>query len=32
MSNVLTEELAEVSVESGMLLVIHTNVEELGEL
>jgi thiamine pyrophosphokinase len=31
-SNVLTEELAEVSVESGMLLVIHTHVEEPGEL
>jgi thiamine pyrophosphokinase len=29
MSNVLTEEHAEVSVESGMLLVIYTNVEEL---
>jgi len=31
-SNVLIEEHAEVSVEDGMLLVIHTNVEELGEL
>jgi thiamine pyrophosphokinase len=31
MSNVLTEEHAEVSVESGMLLVIYTNVEELKE-
>jgi hypothetical protein len=29
MSNVLTEEHAEVSVESGMLLVIYTNAEEL---
>jgi thiamine pyrophosphokinase len=29
-SNVLIEELAEVSVEGGMLLVIHTDVEELG--
>jgi thiamine pyrophosphokinase len=31
MSNVLTEEHAEVSVESGMLLVISTNAEELKE-
>src|SRR6266480_1407228 len=31
MSNVLTEEHAEVSVESGMLLVIYTNAEELKE-
>jgi thiamine pyrophosphokinase len=31
MSNVLTEEHAEVSMESGMLLVIYTSVEELGE-
>jgi thiamine pyrophosphokinase len=30
-SNVLTEEHAEVSVESGMLLVIYTNVKELKE-
>ncbi len=30
-SNVLTEEHAEVSVESGMLLVIYTSVEELKE-
>ena len=29
-SNVLVEEHAEVSVEGGMLLVIHTDVEELG--
>jgi thiamine pyrophosphokinase len=31
MSNVLTEEHAEVSVESGMLLVVYTYVEELKE-
>jgi thiamine pyrophosphokinase len=31
MSNVLTEEHAEISVESGMLLVIYTNAEELKE-
>jgi thiamine pyrophosphokinase len=31
MSNVLTEEHAEVSVKSGMLLVIYTNAEELKE-
>ena len=31
MSNVLIKEHAEVSVEDGMLLVIHTNVEELKE-
>lgn len=31
MSNVLNQEHAEVSLESGMLLVIHTNVRELEE-
>ena len=31
-SNVLIKEHAEVSVEGGILLVIHTNVEELGGL
>jgi thiamine pyrophosphokinase len=29
-SNVLTEEHAEVSIEGGMLLVVHTDVEELN--
>lgn len=30
-SNVLTSELAEVSLESGMLLVVHTDVQEPGD-
>ena len=30
-SNVLTEKHAEISLESGMLLVIYTSVEELKE-
>jgi thiamine pyrophosphokinase len=31
-SNVLIEEHAEVTVESGLVLVIYTSVEELGGL